>query len=211
MPTQRIKNYELRIKNSGLKRKTFAFLIVLFTFTFLVLSLSNGLLFNLSVVNAQDASCDLCGWCGKETVNKTRDWENCMLCVFPAKAVKLQITPGKAFSRARPTPENTESYYPSTPEVSKNWTVVGCLDTAPGGFVGQAYKIILAIGSGFAFLAFVYGGFVVLTAGGDPLKVTSGKNIIMGAIFGLLLIIFSVFLLRLIGFEIIKIPGFGTS
>lgn len=158
----------------------------------------------LSPIIAYDASCDLCGWCnpGTGTQNKPSDWDRCIRCVFPTVAPTL-ILMGKK-------PDVTPSqHYPSNPEVSKNWTVFGCLDTAPGGFVSQIYQIIVSISAGFALLAFIYGGFIVLTAGGDPQRVRSGKNIIMGAIFGTLLVIFSVFLLRLIGFEIIKIPGFG--
>lgn len=168
---------------------------------FLLLSL-----FVTAPVYSQDASCDYCGWCNPGTdrrQNKPRDWDNCVRCVYPTTYPKLNIASGQK-PNVTPGP-----YYPSTPEVSKNWTVFGCLDTAPGGFVSQIYQIIVSISAGFALLAFIYGGFTVLTSGGDPQRVRSGKNIIMGAIFGILLIVFSVFLLRLIGFEIIKIPGFA--
>lgn len=165
----------------------------------------------LSPVFGQDLSCDLCGWCTTDIQNKPADWNKCMQCLFPTYASSLGIDTN--YAGPRPIPDPEKAFYPSTPEVSnevsKHWTVFGCLDTAPGGFVTQIYKIIIAIGSGFAFLAFVYGGFQVLTAGGDPTKVKAGKNIIMGAIFGILLIVFSLFFLRFIGFEIIKIPGFG--
>lgn len=169
--------------------RIFVFLFIIFTLLFSI--------FNSSVLGVQDTSCDLCGWCGTVSTNKPKDWNNCMKCLFPS------ITPPASGKPA------VSAYYPSYPETSKNWTVFGCLDTAPGGFVSQIYRIIVSISSGFALLAFIYGGFIVLTAGGDPQRVRSGKNIIMGSIFGILLIVFSVFLLRLIGFEIIKIPGFG--
>ncbi len=67
----------------------------------------------------------------------------------------------------------------------------------------------MSVSSGLAFLALLYGGFLVLTAQGNPQQVNNGKNTIIGAIFGLLLVVFSVFFLRLIGLEIIKIPGFA--
>lgn len=150
-------------------------------------------------VFAQQATsgCDLCGWCGTDSQNKPSDWVNCMNCLFPSTQITNPNT--------KPDPND---YYPSHAETSKNWTIFGCLDTAPGGFITQIYKIIVSIGGGLALLAFIYGGFQVLTAGEDPQRVASGKNTIMGAVFGIILILFSVFLLRLIGFEIIKIPGF---
>lgn len=101
------------------------------------------------------------------------------------------------------------NHYPSYPETAKNWTIIGCLDTAPGGFVTQIYKVIISISGGAALLAFIFGGFKVLTAGGDKQRVDSGKAMVMGALMGLLIIVFSVFLLKFIGFEIIKLPGFS--
>lgn len=191
MPTLQNQRSNIKYQNDRLKFKKnlFTFLFIVLLFAFCILHLSKAL--------AQDTSCDLCGWCGSEVADKPTDWENCMKCLFPSTRRPADKKP------------STNEYYPSHPEAKKNWTVVGCLDTAPGGFVIQIYKVIVSVAAGFALLAFIYGGFVVLTAGGSPEKVSGGKNIIMGAIFGLLLVLFSVFLLRLIGFEIIKIPGFG--
>lgn len=145
---------------------------------------------------AQVQSCDLCGWC-KSDASKPSDWENCMQCLFPGTQIPT--------NGSKPV---INTFYPSHPEVAKNWTVVGCLDTQTGGFVNQIYQLIIAFGSGFAFLAIVYGGFKVLTAGGDPIQIQAGKHIIYGAITGILLIVFSVFLLRIVGVDIIKLPGF---
>lgn len=151
-------------------------------------------------------SCDLCGWCKVDntpTKGKPADWEKCMQCLFPSKGIPNN------YAGTKPAQDQNKPNYPSTPETEKNWTVLGCLETKQGGFVTQIYKVIVSVGSGLALLAFIYGGFLVLTAGGDPLRVASGKHVIMGAISGLILIIFAIFILRFIGFEIIKIPGFG--
>ena len=64
------------------------------------------------------------------------------------------------------------------------------------------------MGGGIAFLLCVWGGLTIMLAGGNPEKINEGKEIIGSAITGLLFIIFSVFLLRLIGVNILKIPDF---
>ena len=148
-------------------------------------------------------TCDLCGWCGTDQSKKPQDWNSCMQCLFPSIPYNYISNPDK------PKINPDYVFYPSHPEAAKNWTVVGCLNTEAGGFVSQIYQLIIAFGSGFAFLAIVYGGFKVLTAGGDPIQIQAGKHIIYGAITGILLIVFSVFLLRIVGVDIIKLPGFG--
>lgn len=199
------RNQKSKLKKLNSKNK-FLSKLILFLFSFLLTSA----IINPHKSQAQNTSCDLCGWCGTESATKPQNWDQCARCIFPTMASNLGISnPTNSYSGPKPTINPTNPYYPSTPETSKNWTVFGCLDTAPGGFTFQIYRIIVSISSGFTLLAIIYGSFTILTAAGDPLKVKSGQNIITGAIFGILLIVFSVFFLRLIGFEIIKIPGFG--
>ncbi|MBI3380195.1 hypothetical protein HY029_05570, partial [Candidatus Gottesmanbacteria bacterium] len=49
----------------------------------------------------------------------------------------------------------------------------------------------------------------VLTSSGNPERIQSGKDTITSALFGMLLILFSVFLLKVVGLDILRIPGFG--
>jgi hypothetical protein len=48
---------------------------------------------------------------------------------------------------------------------------------------------------------------MISTSAGDPKKLQAGKELLTAAISGLLLLIFSVFILRIIGVEILNIPG----
>jgi len=64
------------------------------------------------------------------------------------------------------------------------------------------------MGGGIAFLLSVFGGVSIILAGGNPEKINAGKEIIGSALTGLLFIIFSVFLLRFIGLDILQLPGF---
>lgn len=102
--------------------------------------------------------------------------------------------------------ETTKTY---TKLSESSWTALGCISTEPSGFVAWLLKRVIGIAGGIAFLLILYGGFQILTSTGDPEKLTSGKDIIVSALAGLLMIVFSVLLLRIIGVDILKIPGFG--
>lgn len=87
------------------------------------------------------------------------------------------------------------------------YTALGCIKTDPTEFMSWILKNAIALGGGIAFLLMIFGAFQVIISGGDPEKLNSGKEIITSAIAGLIMIIFSVFLLRLIGVEILHIPN----
>jgi hypothetical protein len=129
-------------------------------------------------------TCDLCGWCNRNadpTPAPPPDWQKCSSCLYE-------------------NGESREGYY---------YTVFGCLSTKPEFFANSILKIVFSVSGGIAFLSMLVGSAIVLTSSGNPERLKSGKDIIASSIFGLLLIIFSVFLLRVVGFDILKIPGLG--
>jgi len=68
----------------------------------------------------------------------------------------------------------------------------------------------MGVAGGIAFLMILYGGFTIMMSAGNPEKLNSGKEIITSAISGLLLIVFSAVILRIIGIDILGgFPGFG--
>ncbi len=87
------------------------------------------------------------------------------------------------------------------------YTPFGCIETDPQKFISKILKIAIGIAGGIAFLMIIYGGFVIMTSSGNPEKLTNGKEILTSAISGLLLIIFSVVILKIIGVDILGIPG----
>ena len=89
-------------------------------------------------------------------------------------------------------------------------TALGCIPTDPQELVKWILKYAILMGGGIAFLLSVFGGVSIILAGGNPEKINSGKEIIGSALTGLLFIIFSVFLLRFIGFDILQLPGFSN-
>ena len=106
-------------------------------------------------------------------------------------------------------PANWDQCVACLAQEGKSWTVLGCIPSNPGGFIQIILQTAVKIAGGIAFLSLLYGGFVLLTSGGDITKITRGKTIVTSSIVGLLMIIFSVFILRLVGYEILRIPGFG--
>lgn len=101
----------------------------------------------------------------------------------------------------------------SCPSVSTTCEVKTAVGTIPTcdlnafarWFVGWA----IGIGGGIAFLLIILAGFRILSSGGNPDQIKAGKEQLTAAITGLLFIVFSVFLLQLIGVEILHLPGFG--
>ena len=88
------------------------------------------------------------------------------------------------------------------------WTAFGCIATDPSAFLGEVLRIGIGIGGGVAFLLILFGGFQILTSAGNPEQLEAGRELASSAVTGLLLIILSIFLLRLIGVNILGIPGF---
>lgn len=89
------------------------------------------------------------------------------------------------------------------------WTAIGCIPATPNGFVQRILPFAIGIGGGIAFLLMLFGGLQIMTSAGNPEKLNAGRELVTSAIVGLLLIIFSVFLLKLIGADILGIPGFS--
>jgi hypothetical protein len=90
------------------------------------------------------------------------------------------------------------------------WTAIGCVDFRLETFVRQK---VFSFGIGLAgivsFFCILYSAFVLQTSQGNPERIKKAQQLLTSCITGLLLIIFSVFILRLVGVEILRIPGFG--
>ncbi len=92
----------------------------------------------------------------------------------------------------------------------KLWTAIGCIPINYTAFISEVVlKTGVGIAGGIAFLYFLYGVFIILTSTGNAEKLEEAKQIITSALAGLILIIFSIFLLKTIGVDILKLPGFG--
>lgn len=61
----------------------------------------------------------------------------------------------------------------------------------------------LGIGGGVVILVLIAGSFQVMTSSGDPAKLESGKGLLISAISGIVMLALSVFMLRVIGVNIL--------
>ncbi len=85
-------------------------------------------------------------------------------------------------------------------------TALGKINTNPTELVNTILTIAIGVGGGIAFLMIVFGGFRLVFSQGDPKAIQEARETITSAIIGLLLIVFSVFLLNLIGVDILGLP-----
>jgi len=92
-------------------------------------------------------------------------------------------------------------------------TAIGCIPIlGPNGqtdFLSFILKWAVGIGGGIAFLLMVYSGFMIMTATGNPERLKAGQELLTSAISGLILLVFSVFILKFIGINILQLCKFG--
>lgn len=84
-------------------------------------------------------------------------------------------------------------------------TAIGCIPYGPTGLAKFALGWALGIGGGIALLMISGAAIIIMTSAGDPKKMQSGKELMTAAISGLLLIIFSTFILRFLGVALFNI------
>lgn len=91
-------------------------------------------------------------------------------------------------------------------------TAIGCIPIEDSNaLIGFILKWAIGVGGGIAFLLIVLAGFQIMTSAGNPDRLKAGQELMTSAIAGLILLIFSVFILRIIGVDILGLPGFGGS
>jgi hypothetical protein len=89
-------------------------------------------------------------------------------------------------------------------------TAIGCIPIGdPNAFLGFILKWAVGVGGGIAFLLVVYASFMIMTSSGDPERLKAGQELLTSALSGLILLIFSIFILRFIGIDILGLDRFG--
>jgi hypothetical protein len=85
-------------------------------------------------------------------------------------------------------------------------TAIGCIPFGtPEALTTFFLRWALGIGGGIALLLIIYASFIISTSSGDPRRMQGGKELLTSAIAGLMLLIFSVFILRILGVNILGI------
>ncbi len=95
-------------------------------------------------------------------------------------------------------------FCPGTQNIS---TALGCIPTDPQAFANRFFPWAIGIAGGVAFLLVILGAFQYITASGNPEQMQKAQETIVSALTGLVVIIFSVVILRIIGVDILGLPG----
>jgi hypothetical protein len=87
-------------------------------------------------------------------------------------------------------------------------TAIGCIPTEPKAFIQKFLGVALAASGGLALLLMIAGSFKVITAQGNPDSLKAGREQFTAALIGLVFIIFSVLIMRIIGVQILDLGVF---
>jgi len=94
------------------------------------------------------------------------------------------------------------------------WTAIGCVDINLQGIIQeQIFGWGIGLAGVSAILCIIYSAFILQTSGNNPEKIKQAQDTMTACITGLVVIILSVFILNVIGVDILRIPGFrrGTT
>lgn len=87
-------------------------------------------------------------------------------------------------------------------------TALGKIPTSFEGFISALFGILLSVSGGLALILIIISGYRIMASQGNPEKLKEAKESLTSAIIGLLFIIFSSFILKVIGVDILQIPSF---
>ena len=87
-------------------------------------------------------------------------------------------------------------------------TGVGCVPTDASGLAKFLVRLIVGVAGGVALLLLIIGSAQFIASGGDPDSIDEAKEKITAAVSGILLIIFSLLVLKVIGVDILGLPDF---
>jgi hypothetical protein len=123
-----------------------------------------------------------------------------------------------------PQPTYNPAYYPSNQTSTTGVDLTKCTDGSAGiqtaigcihvlgsseEFLSDILRWAVGIGGGIAFLLILYAGFMIMTASGSPDRLKAGQELLTSAISGLILLVFSIFILKFIGVDILGLGAFG--
>jgi len=156
------------------------------------------------------ATCDVCGYCLNQT--PPQNWESCRNCLYPA------LTTFPALENKTLEVDPAIGLAPTT-AIGSAYTMLGCINTGgfnsptgtgAGGVAKALLNIVFSTVGGVALLYLIYGAFIILTSQANPERLSYGKNVVWGAVVGLIFSLSSVFIINLIASGVLKIPGFNA-
>jgi len=90
------------------------------------------------------------------------------------------------------------------------WSAIGCVQADMSSFIQKTILgSAIGIAGGVALLCIMFAAFQMQTSQGNAEKIKKAQQLLTGCITGLMIIIFSVLILKIIGVDILRIPGFN--
>lgn len=87
-------------------------------------------------------------------------------------------------------------------------SAIGCIPVGDtNSFMGWMLGWAIGVGGGIAFLLIVYASILIMTSQGMPDRLKAGQELLTSAISGLIMLIFSVFVLKFIGIDILGLDS----
>jgi hypothetical protein len=87
-------------------------------------------------------------------------------------------------------------------------TGIGCIPYETKGFTASLLTFLVGTAGAISLVIMLIATVQIMTGGDNAEQVKKGKELFTGAVTGLLFIIFSVTLLRIVAGDIIQLPGF---
>lgn len=87
-------------------------------------------------------------------------------------------------------------------------TALGCIPYETKGFTSALLTFLAGTAGAISLVIMLVATFQIMTGGDNAEAVKKGKELFTGAITGLLFIIFSATILKIIAGDIIQLPGF---
>jgi hypothetical protein len=133
---------------------------------------------------------------------------NCTQC-NPATDPTCTLTSTQCVDACNPTPppaSNGTTILPTCNDGKGINTAIGCI---PFGTTNDLTAFFLrwgvGIGGGVALILMLVAGFQIMTSSGDPKRLLAGKELLTAAISGVILLIFSVVIVRILGVDILGV------
>ena len=120
-----------------------------------------------------------------------------------ASVNSTNVTPPKGFmAMAAPL---AKMFQGECPELHLS-TAVGCVPYSDSQAMATFFLAFgMGIGGGIALILIVFGSYQIMSSGGDPKKVESGKALITSAVMGLVMLVFSAYILNFVGVDLLGI------
>ena len=119
-----------------------------------------------------------------------------------------QPTCGKAAGQGCKNPDGTPKLNTEGKPYAGIETAIGCVPTEPKELISGILRFVTGAAGGIALLLMAFGAIKMITSAGNPEALKGGQEQFTAAIVGLLFIIFSVVLLRIIGVDILGLGDY---